>query len=208
MRNPVIDAAFWSAALTLEQYASGMGGKYVEKFRRRLGYVALDEATKDQLQALTHICYVLVMTEDWCGDAVFNIPIVVRMVEALPNAEIRLVYRSANAALNAHYEARAITHVPVITFFDSEFNELATWVERAQKATQSFEDWKTSQPDFLAIRYSEDLDAETKAERLASYYAQLIEEMFAWYDGEPDLQQATINELLPLITGVSNVVGE
>jgi hypothetical protein len=38
------------------------------------------------------------MTEDWCGDALMNLPIVARIVEALPGADLRLFGFQAGAS--------------------------------------------------------------------------------------------------------------
>lgn len=170
--------------------------KYRAEMHKRLDYVRLPATDVERLKPFTQVRYVLVVTEDWCGDAVFNIPVVAQMVAAMPNADLRVMVRSAHAALQAHYAERNILHVPVVTFLDAAFNELAVWVERPQRGGQLFEEWKAARPDFLAIRYGTDLTPEDKAARLAPYYARLIEDMFTWYDGDENLQQATVDEIL------------
>ncbi len=198
MSNFTLTSEFWSKALTVEAYVAGMG-KYQAEMQRRLEYVALRDDEKQALAALTNVHYVLVMTEDWCGDAVLNLPIIVQIVEGLPNSALRIVYRSEQDTLNAHYRSRGIVNIPVVTFYDDVFNELGTWVEHPQMAANLFEAWKAARPDFLAIRQAKDIGDEARAEYLKPYYAQLLADMFIWYDGELNLQSATVGEILELL---------
>jgi hypothetical protein len=147
-----------------------------------------------------HVRYGLVMTEDWCGDGVLNLPIISKIVQAMPRAELKIIYRAGNDDLNAQYVSRGITHLPVLTFFDNDFKELASWEEHPAMGTTLFEEWKAAQPEFMSIRYATDIDEATRAQQLKPFYRQLLQEMFTWYDGERNLQKATVDEIHALLT--------
>lgn len=196
----------WASALSLEDYVERMQTHQAD-MRRRLATVTLSEADRAALVSATHIRYALAMTEDWCGDAVCNLPIVARIVEALPQAELRLVYRSDQDHLNAHYQTRDIAHVPVLTFFDESLEEIGTWFQRPRAADRQFEAWKAARPTFLKIRYDPALDPEDRKRQLAPFYAQLIQDMFDWYEGDLNLQRATIDEIFDLL-GVPHPVAQ
>jgi ADP-heptose:LPS heptosyltransferase len=148
---------------------------------------------------MTHVRYALVMTEDWCGDGVLNLPIISKIVQAMPHAELKIVYRTGHDDLNGQYMARGITHLPVVTFFDDDASELATWEEHPAIGTTLFEEWKASQPEFMSIRYATDIDEAEREQKLKPFYRQLLQEMFTWYDGERNLQKATVDEIYALL---------
>jgi hypothetical protein len=189
----------WAAGVSLSDYAATMT-KYQEPMLRRLGYVALRPQEVEQVRAASKVRSVLALTEDWCGDSVTALPVVSQMVAALPEAELRVARRSDHEAWNAHFVERSLIHVPVITFFDADGLELGTWNERPQIEQDLFEAWKEARPDYRAIRYADDIDPDEQKKLLEPYYAQLLEDMISWYDGEQNMQQATIDEILAAIT--------
>ena len=80
---------------------------------------------------------VLVLTEDWCGDALTNLPVLARMVEGAPNVEMRVFLRDQNADLMDQYLNRGLFRsIPVFVFFDADMKEVARFVERPPKITE------------------------------------------------------------------------
>src|SRR5437773_11701198 len=97
MNRFTITPEFWAQAQSLEDYVNTMT-QYQSEMRKRLDYVRLSPEQRQPFARLELVRYVLVTTEDWCGDAVFNIPIVARIVEALPRAKLRVIARSSDIA--------------------------------------------------------------------------------------------------------------
>lgn len=80
---------------------------------------------------------VLVLTEDWCGDALTNFPVLARMVEGAPNVEMRVFLRDQNPDLMDQYLNRGLFRsIPVFVFFDGDMREVARFVERPPKITE------------------------------------------------------------------------
>lgn len=80
---------------------------------------------------------VLVLTEDWCGDALTNFPVLARMVEGAPNVEMRVFLRDQNPDLMDQYLNRGLFRsIPVFVFFDGDMKEVARFVERPPKITE------------------------------------------------------------------------
>ena len=80
---------------------------------------------------------VLVLTEDWCGDALTNFPVLARMVEGAPNVEMRVFLRDQNPDLMDQYLNRGLFRsIPVFVFFDADMKEVARFVERPPKVTE------------------------------------------------------------------------
>jgi len=83
---------------------------------------------------------VLVITEDWCGDALTNFPVLARMVEGAPNVEMRVFLRDRNPDLMDQYLNRGMfKSIPVFVFFDEHMKELARFIERPPKVTEYME---------------------------------------------------------------------
>ena len=83
---------------------------------------------------------VLVLTEDWCGDALTNFPVLARMVEGAPNVEMRVFLRDQSPDVMDQYLNRGLFRsIPVFVFFDEDMKEVARFVERPPKITEHME---------------------------------------------------------------------
>ena len=83
---------------------------------------------------------VLVVTEDWCGDALTNFPVLARMVEGAPMVEMRVFLRDQSPDLMDQYLNRGLYRsIPVFVFFDEDMKEVARFVERPPKITEYME---------------------------------------------------------------------
>jgi hypothetical protein len=83
---------------------------------------------------------ILVLTEDWCGDALTNFPPLAKLVEGVPGVEMRVFLRDANPDLMDRYLNRGIfKSIPVFVFFDEHMRELARFVERPPHVTEHME---------------------------------------------------------------------
>ncbi|WP_153731614.1 thioredoxin family protein [Sporosarcina obsidiansis] len=74
--------------------------------------------------------HVLVITEDWCGDAMLNNPILRRIAEAA-NIEVRAVLRDENLDLIDRYLTNGGRSIPVYLLLNSDGELLAKWGPRA-----------------------------------------------------------------------------
>jgi len=134
--------------------------------------------------------YVTAMTEDWCGDAVVNLPLVARLVEDVPGMELRLFRRSENPDLERAYAADGVTSIPVLSFFDAGWREVARWVERPMAARKRLDAWWAAHPEAEALRQS---DRPEDQEARRAVFRGLLGEMMEWYRN--GLWQATLDEL-------------
>jgi hypothetical protein len=74
--------------------------------------------------------YLLVLLEDWCGDAVNSVPHIAALVESAPNLDLRVLEREANPELmDAHLTAGSRS-IPVVILLDAEHREVAWWGPR------------------------------------------------------------------------------
>ncbi|HEX7877881.1 MAG TPA: thioredoxin family protein [Candidatus Eisenbacteria bacterium] len=74
--------------------------------------------------------HVVVLSEDWCGDAVNIVPWVGRLVGMLPGVDLRIFGRDANPDLMDAHLTGSSRSIPVIILYDSQFRELGWWGPR------------------------------------------------------------------------------
>ncbi|HKK28522.1 MAG TPA: thioredoxin family protein [Gemmatimonadota bacterium] len=72
----------------------------------------------------------LVLAEDWCGDASNTVPILARFAEAAPNVEMRVVKRDENPDLMDAYLTNGGRSIPVAVVLDEEFEPVGSWGPR------------------------------------------------------------------------------
>lgn len=74
--------------------------------------------------------HLLVLSEDWCGDAVNSVPYVARLAELAPNVDLRVLARDQNPDLmDAHLTGQARS-IPVVIAYDAAFAEHGWWGPR------------------------------------------------------------------------------
>jgi hypothetical protein len=72
----------------------------------------------------------LVLTEDWCGDASNTVPVMQRWVEALPGSELRALPRDQFPAVMDRYLTDGARSIPIAIGLDSAFREIGHWGPR------------------------------------------------------------------------------
>jgi hypothetical protein len=73
---------------------------------------------------------VLVISEDWCGDAVNTVPVIARFAEAAPGVEMRVVKRDENPGLMDRYLTGTSRSIPVAMVLDREWRPVGWWGPR------------------------------------------------------------------------------
>ena len=129
--------------MTPERFAQGMTfAAYLaqmrsnkERFEQRMAATELTPADREAIRG--HKLKILVITEDWCGDALVGFPGLARLVEGEPDVEMRVFLRDANPDVMDQYLKRGLYRtIPVFVFFDEHMNELARFMERQDVVTE------------------------------------------------------------------------
>lgn len=130
-------------AVTRERYEQGMTyDEYkVQMTRNREQFEENERAVQvrdDDLEAFRRAkpLHVVVLTEDWCGDALANVPILGRIAKETGVLDIRVFLRDQNDDLMSQYMNGEFKSIPVFAFFDESFNEVGRWVERPAAVTE------------------------------------------------------------------------
>lgn len=90
---------------------------------------------------------VIVLTADWCSDAMLCVPILMRIAEAA-SFDIRYLIRDDNLELMDQYLTNGKSRsIPIFIFIDDAGNEKAVWGPRAPEVQQMVDDMRRQLPD-------------------------------------------------------------
>jgi hypothetical protein len=129
-----LDTKRFETGLTWKDYVAQMGDT---RARTEDNYAksVLTEEERKFFAGVTQVRYVLMLAENWCGDVHRNSPLVAHVVEAMPNAEMRVLFRDQNLDLTDCFLNNGFRSIPIVVFFDQDWNEIGRWIERAHAAT-------------------------------------------------------------------------
>lgn len=95
----------------------------------------------------------LVLADDWCGDAVNTLPVVARLAEAAGNVELRIVGRDEHPDLMDRHLTNGGRAIPVVVLLDESGKPHGWWGPRPRLLQQWFE--RTGRAMEPADRYRE-----------------------------------------------------
>jgi hypothetical protein len=125
--------------MTLSQYLEQMGTNR-EQFRTFLDEITIPAEDRTAIDRLGRKLRCLVITEDWCGDALYNFPVLIKLVGDHPNVDMRIFLRDQNPDLMDQYLNQGLYRsIPVFVFFDEQMNEVARFIERPPAVTEQLE---------------------------------------------------------------------
>ena len=83
--------------------------------------------------------HLLVLAEDWCGDASNTIPALQKLVEHVPGLDLRILRRDEHPAVMDRYLTGTARAIPIVIALDGEFRELGHWGPRPRE----LQEWVT-----------------------------------------------------------------
>ncbi len=129
-----LDAQRFATGLTWKDYLAQMGdtrARTEDNYQKSV----LTEEERRFFSGVGQVRYALMLAENWCGDVHRNSPLLARIAEAMPSCELRVFFRDQNIDLTDCFLNNGYRSIPVIVFFDKDWNELGRWIERAHAAT-------------------------------------------------------------------------
>lgn len=133
LRIPLDEKRF-NAGQTWKDYMAQMGDTRAKTEANYANSKLTDEERKF-FSSVSGVKYVVMLAENWCGDVHRNSPLIAHIVEAMPGAELRVFLRDQNADLRDTFLNNGYQSIPVVVFFDKDWNEIGRWLERAHGAT-------------------------------------------------------------------------
>ncbi len=129
-----LDAQRFAQGLTWKDYMAQMGDtrtRTEDNYQKSV----LTEDERKFFGGLSQVRYVLMLAENWCGDVHRNSPLIAHIAEAMPNCELRVFFRDRNLDLTDCFLNNGYRSIPIVVFFDKDWNEIGRWIERAHAAT-------------------------------------------------------------------------
>jgi len=130
-----LDPKRFAAGLTWKDYLAQMGdtrARTEENYQK----AALTEEERRFFAGVGQARYALMLAENWCGDVHRSSPLLARIVEAMPSCELRVLFRDQNLELTDCFLNNGYRSIPILVFFDGDWNEIGRWIERPHAATQ------------------------------------------------------------------------
>jgi hypothetical protein len=155
---PTRDAITWRDAYSLDAFID-QAVKLQALWRSTRRLARADEAHLAAARALCGPLSMLVLVEDWCGDAIHTIPFVMRLVEANPALELRVIKRDEHEALMATHMSDAARSIPVLIAYDRDGRERGWWGPRPTPLQQ----WVKSE--------GMGLDSDARYKQIRTWYA-------------------------------------
>ncbi len=167
LRIPMDDARF-AKGLSWKDYMAQMG----DTRARTEGNYAKSTLTEDErtfFGTVSGVKYVVMLAENWCGDVHRNSPLIAHVVEAIPGAELRVFLRDQNPDLRDAFLNNGYQSIPVVVFFDKDWNEIGRWLERAHAATAKATNIRAKTLDVASKEQQDAAMAEFRKQVQAAY---------------------------------------
>ena len=129
-----LDAQRFATGLTWKDYVAQMGdtrARTEDNYKK----AELTEEERKFFSGITQVRSILMLAENWCGDVHRNSPLVARIAEAMPSSDLRVFFRDQNLDLTDCFLNNGFRSIPIVVFFDKDWNEIGHWIERANAAT-------------------------------------------------------------------------
>lgn len=72
----------------------------------------------------------LVIAEDWCGDASSTVPLLAKLADHVPGLELRIIRRDENPEVMDRYLTNGSRSIPIVIALDETLRELGHWGPR------------------------------------------------------------------------------
>jgi hypothetical protein len=138
---------WFQKAMTADEYINSMT-RNKEEMLSIYERFTLENEDKGRLELVkSQKLRVIALSEDWCGDALLNNPILLRIAEA-SGIEVRFLLRDQNLELMDQYLTNGTSRaIPIYIFMDQEGNEVGVWGPRAPEIQALVEKERAALPE-------------------------------------------------------------
>lgn len=168
--------AYWEQGLPFETWLNEEVEEHVDLWEGVHDRHETPDAAVDRAREIGGDWRLLVLAEDWCGDASNTVPVLARFADAAPNVEMRVVERDENPDLMDRYLTDGGRAIPLAVVLDGEFEPRGRWGPRPEELQE------------FVITEKEKGERETSA---------IYREVRRWY--ARDQGETTLEELLDVL---------
>ena len=83
---------------------------------------------------------IMILTEDFCPDSLFNLPIFILIAELIPSIELNIFKRSENDCLNKEFISNGLDRIPAVLILNKDNQIKYKWQEKPAKAYKAQEE--------------------------------------------------------------------
>ena len=119
----------FSEGVSLTQFVQDAKAN-AELWREFTERAPLDDVSEARIRESGGPWRLLVLADDWCGDAVNLLPVIDRLVAAAGNVELRIVPRDAYPEIRDRHLTNGSRSIPVVILLDRDGAPLGWWGPR------------------------------------------------------------------------------
>ncbi len=204
---PIQESAFaFTSGLTYAEYLAELSPSPMAGFlRKRRADVRI--GPKDQAYFATYPkwIYIVALLTDDTPDTLMILPIVDAVADAGPRLDMHIVRDEDDLSLLNDLieddldldEDLDDIDLPLLFFFDDEWNEKGRWGPRPQAAESRLDLWLEQHPEYESLLADENAD---DSEQLANLMTQLTHQMCIWYND--DLTEECVGEIRAVLSTI------
>jgi hypothetical protein len=122
-------SALWSAALPYDTFVHASDLKHRGLWEGLHRLARIPEWATAAVPA-DGALKLLVLVEDWCGDASNTVPVLARLADETPGIELRVLRRDEHPEVMDRYLTNGARSIPIVIALDDQFRELGHWGPR------------------------------------------------------------------------------
>jgi len=108
-----LDSTRFSKGMSWKEYMAQMGDTQ-KRTEENYNKATLTEDEKKFFAGVKGVKYVLMLAENWCGDVHRNSPLIARVIESIPGAELRVFLRDQNLDITDCFLNNGFRSIPVV----------------------------------------------------------------------------------------------
>ncbi|MBI3958700.1 MAG: thioredoxin family protein [Chloroflexi bacterium] len=200
---PVQEPIFaFTAGETFHEFCNAQPLELAGLLRRIFASTRIDPDTQLYLTTYPTWLTCVVIVEDQTPDTAMIVPILVRMADACPRLELCILSTTMDlTAINELMDDDLDLEediddldLPLLIFFDEEWNQQAQWGPRPVAAEKRLDAWLAAHPVYEKLLEDDSNDDSPALERLVE---QLTHQMRLWYND--DLTAACVGEIRAIL---------
>ncbi len=126
----------------------------LSRFKRATSNSNLTSLTSLKLQDINVPLTLLVITEAWCGDASYSLPVFEKIANASGNINLKIVLRDENDALINQFLTNNGKAIPKVIILDEKNNVVADWGPRPHILQEQVKTYKAETPEATGMDIS------------------------------------------------------
>jgi hypothetical protein len=122
--------AFWNGGFTWADYLGVEVREHRDLWLAVDGRAVVPVWALEEAAALGGGWKLLVISEDWCGDASNTVPVIAKLADVAPGVELRVVKRDEHPELMDRHLTAGARSIPLIVVLDRDFRPVGQWGPR------------------------------------------------------------------------------